>query len=478
MESTTTDDPRFALITPNDHGGILVIIATLLMTGMLLFLGIRIYTRMLLGGGLGLDDYVLTFSSVLAVAQTVATLYSVNRGFGKKTDLIDDQVVRIPQLETSTYAGDILFVIAVTLSKCAVCLLIKRLTQTEKHQLVAYVILGASIIWGLASTLTISIRTPIDKPWRLLNKDPVNVLLRWRIVGALDILTELALSALSVFLVWSLQMPIRNKLIVVTAFSFRLSIVAPIIARINYLAALQTSDNHNLFFALVPATLCTQIELHLGLMAATIPCLKPFMRAANTGYMGFGGAFIERTHHDTNSYPLSSMKSGTSRRGEKSVITSSTATATTGSAAANNNNEGDSSRKGDSNSGGGDRNDKRNFGRDGNTNANNTSTTGREPSSRRRRSSFLGAAGNWTRIVAPSTPFPKTKRKKGVSRSQQLDGDNQLHGSNQRTAGSLSPGDNDSDGSEVGIIRQTTSFTVEYHENERVTRGGNGKFGR
>lgn len=82
------------------------------------------------------------------------------------------------------------------------------------------------------------------------------------------------------------------------------SVVVPIIARLHYLQV-GFDEPKNIYFALVPATICAQIELHWGLTTATIPCLKPFMRAANTGYLGFGATFIERTH---NSYGLSSMK--------------------------------------------------------------------------------------------------------------------------------------------------------------------------
>ena len=52
----------------------------------------------------------------------------------------------------------------------------------------------------------------------------LNVLqdLRWQLVGAFDIISEAALVAMAVYLVWNLQMSMKMKAIVVTAFAFRL----------------------------------------------------------------------------------------------------------------------------------------------------------------------------------------------------------------------------------------------------------------
>jgi hypothetical protein len=80
-------------------------------------------------------------------------------------------------------------------------------------------------------------------------------------------------------------------------------VAAVIIVRLHYIGiGLASIDDP--FFDSVPASVCTQVELHWGLMAASIPCLKPFMKAMNTGYMGFSSAFTE---HTTNSYALASM---------------------------------------------------------------------------------------------------------------------------------------------------------------------------
>lgn len=84
---------------------------------------------------------------------------------------------------------------------------------------------------------------------------------------------------------------------------------------------------HNLFshhdgiYYGAAASVCMEAELHYSLMAATIPCLKPFMKSLNTGYLStraeqtaFGGSF------HSNSYPLTSLFS---QRGKDGLDSSS-----------------------------------------------------------------------------------------------------------------------------------------------------------
>ncbi|KAK2756670.1 hypothetical protein FQN54_005115 [Arachnomyces sp. PD_36] len=295
------DGPRFAPITEDDHRGIVIIIASLFMVWMVLCLIIRSYIRVDIADRFSSDDYFIMAASVVAVGQTAAVLESAKQGFGKRMNLLDD--INIRQIEKATYASDILLIIALTLSKCSVCLLVRRLTQTKNHLIACYTILGVCVLWGIAGTVAIAVRCNLEHPWVSYSEQCPNLFLRWKVIGAFDIITEVALIALSMLLVWGLRMRVSSKLTVVFAFSFRLTVAAVIIVRLHYIG-IGISSTDNPFFDSVPASICTQVELHWGLMAASIPCLKPFMKAMNTGYMGFSSAFLD---HTTGSYALTSM---------------------------------------------------------------------------------------------------------------------------------------------------------------------------
>jgi hypothetical protein len=76
------------------------------------------------------------------------------------------------------------------------------------------------------------------------------------------------------------------------------SVIAAAIARVHYIAIqLRSSDPT---FDAIPAAISTQVLMNYSLIAATIPCLKPFVISFNTGW-GQGN------HGKGSSYVLNSL---------------------------------------------------------------------------------------------------------------------------------------------------------------------------
>lgn len=108
----------------------------------------------------------------------------------------------------------------------------------------------------------------------------------------MDILTEIALFVGGFWLVRDLQLSWRKKSVVVIAYGLRLPVVLAAAVRLYYLHQSLYSDDESLHGIL--ASVCTQTELAYAVIATTMPCLKPFMSALNTGYGG-GGTFVLST---------------------------------------------------------------------------------------------------------------------------------------------------------------------------------------
>lgn len=108
----------------------------------------------------------------------------------------------------------------------------------------------------------------------------------------MDVLTEIALFIGGFWLVRDLQLPWSKKSVVVIAYGLRLPVILAAAVRLYYLHKSLYSDDESLHGIL--AYVCTQIELSYAVIATTMPCLKPFMSALNTGYGG-GGTFVLST---------------------------------------------------------------------------------------------------------------------------------------------------------------------------------------
>ena len=135
--------------------------------------------------------------------------------------------------------------------------------------------------------------------------------LRWQVISAFDIVIEMALVGMTVYLVWGLKTSVKKKAVVVGAFAFRLPWVSPLRnpgARTPFVAEswLTPCDSMIIPIAFRLATfdergyttnptlledhfvVWTQTELNYSLISATIPTLRSVMNSLNTHFGGLG----------------------------------------------------------------------------------------------------------------------------------------------------------------------------------------------
>lgn len=119
-------------------------------------------------------------------------------------------------------------------------------------------------------------------------------------------------------------MPRNKKFVVVIAFSLRLIIIPLILVRVIEL--IWISDSRDWTFDAVRVIVFTQFEMHFSLISATLPCTRPFLKAASSG-MWTENQGIGLSPGDTagSSYAMASNISKPSRHSWKknSVVISS-----------------------------------------------------------------------------------------------------------------------------------------------------------
>jgi hypothetical protein len=142
------------------------------------------------------------------------------------------------------YASSILYLLALSLSKCSVIALIMRLTTNRQHRQVSWAVIAAVSVWTGTSILAISVSCTPAGPFDNLDEQCSGLVScqtvlrrgrvltcnsqysRWIYIGAVDIVTELAIFAMSIYLVAALKMSLKMKATVVTAFALRLPYVS------------------------------------------------------------------------------------------------------------------------------------------------------------------------------------------------------------------------------------------------------------
>lgn len=124
-------------------------------------------------------------------------------------------------------------------------------------------------------------------------------------ITAVDILTEMLAWLLVVKLAWGVSMPVKRKMLVIMAFSFRLPLIALSAVHLAYIRKYQGSAEPQ--FAVTNSLLFQQTMIMWSIISATVPNLKNFLKSFSIG-MGFPVSFDLSMYGSSNAYALQSLE--------------------------------------------------------------------------------------------------------------------------------------------------------------------------
>jgi hypothetical protein len=103
-------------------------------------------------------------------------------------------------------------------------------------------------------------------------------------------------------------MTLFKKCAIMFAFALRLLVIVPAAFRLHFVADALNSSNFTLDMTF--QVVCKQVEIAYAIVAATLPCLRPFMVATATNY----GAPAEGHKSKMGSYSRAYVRSGTNNK--------------------------------------------------------------------------------------------------------------------------------------------------------------------
>jgi hypothetical protein len=134
----------------------------------------------------------------------------------------------VDKLNDFAKAGNILWITSLCVSKIAIIAMLLRTTQTRLHRRFQYGVGALIVAQCLASILLLTVDCSFHRElaWEIkFAAECPQMEPRWIALTTLDIVTEILLLFLPIQLVWGLQMGIRTKFIVISAFWLRLPYV-------------------------------------------------------------------------------------------------------------------------------------------------------------------------------------------------------------------------------------------------------------
>ncbi|KAJ1715736.1 hypothetical protein NYO67_2051 [Aspergillus flavus] len=263
----------------------------------------RLYMRLVMNGPLGADDFAAFAGGALGIGHVGAIMASVSHGFGRPMQEMPASEAR--SARKALYAADLLFLAGHCAAKVSVCLLLRRLGRVTKYLNgcnIALIVIG---LWTVASIIGIAISGQPSNHWNL-SRSVIDRNTGWKVLTTVDIMIEAFLVGLSILLVWGIQMPRKRKVAVICAFSTRTAIIAVAVVRQVYLN--HAFEEPRLPVRVSNAVIATEVLLHCGLMAATIPCIKPFLASFDTGWgqgtiKRDGSYFAQSTEIESHNVP-------------------------------------------------------------------------------------------------------------------------------------------------------------------------------
>ncbi|KYG42592.1 hypothetical protein M433DRAFT_55115, partial [Acidomyces richmondensis BFW] len=260
-------------VTFDNQGAILQIAAWFLMVVMILATFLRLTIRFTTRQVPGLDDTILIVAMVI-----IAVSIGVNTGLGKRFSLLSG--AQINSVEKDVYVSTLLYLLTIASAKASTLLLIGRLANDIRHVRTVHILSATVLLWTIASLFGVAFACQLPRPWAYTGEKCFDTTAFWDAIGMFDIVTDITLIALPTVVIWDLRMNWQTKLVVVSAFAFRILAVAAQIARLIFLRQLRWSTDLTYVMAYGIATQC---QMTLAVVTASIPALKPFMDLAASG---------------------------------------------------------------------------------------------------------------------------------------------------------------------------------------------------
>ncbi|KAF5848311.1 hypothetical protein GGP41_005711 [Bipolaris sorokiniana] len=240
---------------------------------------LRCWVRLKIVKSFGRDDWVMISALVPATACFLSYMTEISLGLGSQVDLLEANMSNYHKLLLARLLHQVFVVMALGLVKVSICLFLLRLVMKKLYIRALWGIIIFMVVFTIGSVLSICI--PISAGWNhSLRPPPLGVgsakcysLGTFRKIGlfngVIHILSDILLALLPTPLIWRLQMVRRARFTLIVVLSVGiLAAIAGIIRQVS-VGPLDEYDAYSIW---------NFTELHLGIIAASLPALKPIFK--------------------------------------------------------------------------------------------------------------------------------------------------------------------------------------------------------
>ncbi|KAF2251732.1 hypothetical protein BU26DRAFT_548538 [Trematosphaeria pertusa] len=290
---------------------VVIVVGWLLVSAFVVATGVRLGTKVSMKRLLGVDDGLIVLAMVLGIGQMVATF--VQARLAKVEMPTGEDWISFQQ---AFYASQLLFVPTICIAKLSVLHSLHQITPVREHKapIIAFAVIVSVILLAFEFATGFQCGTSST----ILSSKCFDQTAFWEAFGALDIVTDAFIVIFPIYIVSTLQMGLKFKMVVAGVFVTRIAAIAASTSRLVYLSRSRAT----VLFSPYPFwifTVCTCIESGLSIITACIPFLKPFFESLETGMLapshglastfgttaGGSGNRSKKSQNSNNSFKLS-----------------------------------------------------------------------------------------------------------------------------------------------------------------------------
>ncbi|KAI0176026.1 hypothetical protein GGR52DRAFT_342075 [Hypoxylon sp. FL1284] len=288
--------PPFGQISDDDHGSYAIIATWIFACISVLFVVVRVAVRVWVSRRAGQDMTLVIAAVSCSIGQSIATTRAVSYGLGRHLSTLSDAQIR--SYYSSILASDILSTFVFVLSKLSLAVLLGRITPSSTMIVMLRFFTIFTILWGISDILSVSFQCGARVPMRVLNDKCVNERAIFLSHGVINIVTDSVLMLLPVFVVWTVQIPLKQKLTVLGLFWTRISVCVLVGIELGSMESyLSGNDPTCMSFLPVMSSLAKGIKgtiliqvmaTHLSVITACVPSIKPFLSSLQSSLIDSG----------------------------------------------------------------------------------------------------------------------------------------------------------------------------------------------
>ncbi|EHY54540.1 hypothetical protein HRR83_004337 [Exophiala dermatitidis] len=275
---------RTPTISADQKGPVVDLVSWIAMTTMCLAVITVLVSKLVVLRKLVWRDGILVAAMLFSIGFTIAINKQVSHGLGSRRPTLstDDYL----GFQKAGYAWNILYIASLALGKSSTLLLLLTLAPSKRYR---RPMLGVAIVvglWALSSILGSAFQCELPQPYLITMGKCFDQHGFWTAIGIIDIVTDVLIVALPIYLVHNLQLPRHKKVAVCFAFSFRLAAVGCTSWRLATLGSFfDRRSNKDIPFDSWPPTVATILEVFFDVFSACVPHLRPFMDSIQAGYL-------------------------------------------------------------------------------------------------------------------------------------------------------------------------------------------------